>query len=204
MDAVSDSARLFIRSTPSGASYDGLCRNAVGMLDAFAEAGFDEVILETVGVGQINYDARLLVDVLVLVLVPESGDAVQAMKAGILEMADIYVVNKSDLPSASKVVAELQSMFGLKGRGKAPPVVMTSTRTDQGLDQLDELIEARLRAGASEADEVARARQHYHLRSLLTQRLDEIWADQVFNLDDRRPESFNDVLRSMMLDLRER
>lgn len=59
---------------------------------------FDEVILETVGVGQAEYAVRALVDTLVLVLVPESGDQIQAMKAGMLEMADIYVVNKADLP----------------------------------------------------------------------------------------------------------
>ena len=72
------------------------------------EFGFDEVLLETVGVGQAEYAARAQVDTLVLVLLPESGDMVQAMKAGIMEMADIFVVNKADLPGAQKMATDIK------------------------------------------------------------------------------------------------
>ena len=82
------------------------------MLDAFEQADFDYLFLETVGVGQVSYAARSLVDTFVLVLVPESGDTVQAMKAGILEVADIYVVNKADLPAAARLATELRAIAG--------------------------------------------------------------------------------------------
>lgn len=72
-------------------------------MDAF---GFDEVILETVGVGQVEQAARTNVDTLVLVLPPDAGDIVQAMKAGVIETADIYAVNQADMPSAMKMAAE--------------------------------------------------------------------------------------------------
>src|SRR3546814_14074246 len=70
--------------------------------------GFDEVLLETVGVGQAEYAARMHVDTLVLVLLPDSGDTVQAMKAGIMELADIFVVSKADLPGARKMAADIR------------------------------------------------------------------------------------------------
>ena len=78
------------------------------MLDLMDDFGFDEVLLETVGVGQAEYAARVQVDTLVLVLLPESGDIVQAMKAGIMEMADIFVVNKADLPGAQKMATDIK------------------------------------------------------------------------------------------------
>src|SRR3546814_14698722 len=70
--------------------------------------GFAEVLLETVGVGQAEYAARAHVDTLVLVLLPDSGDTVQAMKAGIMELADIFVVSKADLPGARKMAADIR------------------------------------------------------------------------------------------------
>ena len=80
------------------------------MPDAFDEVAFDRVLLETVGVGQVCYKARALVDTFVLVLVSEPGDTVQAMKAGIVETADICMVNKADRPGANTLVAELTSI----------------------------------------------------------------------------------------------
>ena len=97
MDSIADDPDIFIRSIPSRRAHDGLTDNTADLLNAMEGHGFDEVILESVGVGQAEYTIRTLVDTVVLVLLPESGDAIQAMKAGILEMADIYVVNKADL-----------------------------------------------------------------------------------------------------------
>ena len=102
MDELAGNAQLYIRSIGSRSRRDGLADNLPEMLDLMDEFGFDEVLLETVGVGQAEYAARAQVDTLVLVLLPESGDMVQAMKAGIMEMADIFVVNKADLPGAQK------------------------------------------------------------------------------------------------------
>jgi LAO/AO transport system kinase len=82
MDAVSDDPNIFIRSIPSRRAHDGLADNTADLLWAMEGHGFDEVIVETVGVGQAEYSVRAIVDTVVLVLLPESGDAVQAMKAG--------------------------------------------------------------------------------------------------------------------------
>jgi LAO/AO transport system kinase len=94
MDAIADDPDIFIRSIPSRRAHDGLADNTADLLNAMEGHGFGEIILETVGVGQAEYTIRTLVDTVVLILVPHSGDAIQAMKAGILEMADIYVVNR--------------------------------------------------------------------------------------------------------------
>jgi LAO/AO transport system kinase len=178
MDAVVTDERLYIRSVPSGPCHDGLCRNVVGLLDALDGAGFDDVVLETVGVGQTSYEARLLVDTLVLVLVPDSGDTIQAMKAGILEVADIYVINKADRPAARSLAAELASI--LRHRAGAdrwrPPVVLTSTRASTGIDLLEQAVDAHfnhVRATCAPA-EAATRRATYQLRSLLMQRLEEL------------------------------
>ena len=113
MDAIADDPDVFIRSIPSRRAHDGLADNTADLLNAMEGHGFDEIILETVGVGQADYTIRTLVDTVVLVLVPHSGDAIQAMKAGILEMADIYVVNKADLPGADLMAAEIEQVIGV-------------------------------------------------------------------------------------------
>lgn len=111
MDAVAGDPRLFIRSVPSRNAHDGLCDNAPDLLLAMEQFGFDEIVLETVGVGQVEYSVKTLVDTLVLVLMPESGDTIQAMKAGILESADIIVINKADLPGAERSHAEISAIL---------------------------------------------------------------------------------------------
>src|SRR5262249_53723903 len=92
MDAVLQDERVFIRSFASRSAHGGLTDNVSDLLAVMDRHAFDEVILETVGVGQTEYTVRVLVDTVVLVLIPESGDQIQAMKAGLMETADIYVV----------------------------------------------------------------------------------------------------------------
>lgn len=177
MDAVAQDERLFIRSVPSGACHDGLCRNVVGLLDILDESGFDDLILETVGVGQVSYEARKLVDTLLLFLVPESGDTVQAMKAGALEMADIYVINKVDLPSAGRLAAELRGVLRLRRPGGwEPPILQVSALTGAGMDVLDDAIDRHREETftAARRSELERERRAYQLRALLEQRLEEL------------------------------
>jgi LAO/AO transport system kinase len=143
MDAIADEPRLFIRSLASRGANDGLADNIADVLAILDGHPFDEVILETVGVGQAEYAVRALVDTLVLVLVPDAGDQIQAMKAETLEMADIYVVNKADLPGAQKVVAELGAVIRLRQRLAAawePPVIMTASNGSDDVATLNEAI----------------------------------------------------------------
>ena len=179
MDSVAEDDRLFIRSVPSGICHDGLCQNVVGLLDTLDRTGFDDLILETVGVGQVSYEARKLVDTLVLLLVPESGDTVQAMKAGALEMADIYVVNKADLPAASRVAAELRSVFHLRrATGWQPTIIEASALTGVGLDELEETIDRHYAEALtpSRREILRKERRAYQLRALIHQKLEAFLA----------------------------
>jgi LAO/AO transport system kinase len=178
MDPVVDDDRFYVRSMPSGHSHDGLCRNIVGLLDVLERAGFDDIVLETVGIGQTSYHARALVDTFVLAVTPGSGDIIQAMKAGIMELADIYIVNKADLPGAQKTAAELSSVLQWRAEveGWRPSVIMTSIQDRRGFGELHDAIEAHRvnRQNASRQERVRLARCRYQIRALLGECLDEI------------------------------
>ena len=178
MDEAAESSNIFIRSLSSGVLGNGLCRNIVGLLDAFEQAEFDHLILETVGVGQVSHDAKPLVDTFVLVLVPESGDTVQAMKAGVLEMADVYVVNKADRSEAEVLASELRSIAMWRGQkeGWVPPVVLASATSGTGIEDLIAAIGQHRQAVMTDehAASLAAARRTYHLRSTLFEQVDEI------------------------------
>lgn len=114
MEAVALDDGVFIRSMATRGSLGGLAmatREACDVLDA---AGFERILVETVGVGQSELDVARLADSTVLVLVPESGDGIQALKSGIMEAADLYVVNKADRPGADKLGREIEIMLGIR------------------------------------------------------------------------------------------
>lgn len=184
MDELAGSAQLYIRSIGSRSAHDGLSDNLPEMLDTMDEFGFDEVLLETVGVGQAEYAARAQVDTLVLVLLPESGDIVQAMKAGIMEMADIFVVNKADLPGALKMATDIQRIAALarhpEGGWRAPVLRVSSSQPDT-VSALSDCID-RHQAWLAETQKRAallQARARYRLRRLIERRA----ADAVAALD---------------------
>ena len=121
---------VFIRSLSTRGKLGGLsiaAREVSELVDAF---GFDYVIVETVGVGQSEVDIRKVVDVTVLVLVPEWGDGIQTLKSGILEIADIFIVNKSDREGADRIVLELKNMLHMAGKEAA---VLATNQNDESL-----------------------------------------------------------------------
>jgi LAO/AO transport system kinase len=128
---------VYIRSISSRGSHGGLSRAAreiVKLLDAF---GHDIIIIETVGVGQTELGIMDLADTTVVVTVPEGGDAVQVMKAGLNEIADIFVVNKADRDGADRIKAELELNVHLRPVGGwHPPVLMTQAAADKGVEQV--------------------------------------------------------------------
>lgn len=103
--------KVFIRSLASRGSLGGLHPKMLEMTDVLKEAGFDDIIIETVGVGQSEVEIAGLADTTVVVLVPEAGDEIQTMKAGLMEIADIFVVNKADRPGADVFIKNLQHML---------------------------------------------------------------------------------------------
>lgn len=133
---------VFIRSMGTRGSLGGLAKSTkdvVKVLDAF---GMDIIIIETVGVGQSELDVMYAADSTVVVLTPGAGDVVQTLKAGIMEIADIFAVNKADMVGADKVVTQVEAMLDLKDDMKwRPPVVKVVSTSNQGLDSLYEAIE---------------------------------------------------------------
>lgn len=132
---------VFIRSLSTRGKLGGLTaatRESLHLLDIF---GFDLILVETVGVGQSEVDIRNLVDATVLALVPEWGDTVQALKAGILEIADLFLVNKADREGAERVEGEIRGMLEISHRGDTP-VLLTSEKQPESIVALDAAVTA--------------------------------------------------------------
>lgn len=118
MEAVGLDPGVFIRSMATRGALGGLATTTEEVADVLDAFGFDRIIIETVGVGQSELDVARTAETTVLVLVPESGDGIQTLKAGVMEVADVYVVNKADRPGADRLTAELEVMLGIR-RGTA-------------------------------------------------------------------------------------
>ena len=129
---------VYIRSLATRGAMGGLHPRIIEITELVKSAGFDEVIIETVGVGQSEIEITGLADTTVVVVVPEGGDEVQTMKAGLMEIADIFVVNKSDRPGADSFVNNLQQMLApsFSGRTYEVPVIKTMALEAQGLAEL--------------------------------------------------------------------
>jgi LAO/AO transport system kinase len=134
---------VFVRSMATRGAMGGLARGTLEAVDVLDAAGYDLVIIETVGVGQDEVDVARAAHTTVVVSAPGLGDDIQAIKAGILEIADVHVISKCDKPDANKTIADLKSMLALGlslDRGSAspwrPPVIATSSARDEGIDAL--------------------------------------------------------------------
>jgi LAO/AO transport system kinase len=173
MQAHSSDAGVFIRSMATRGHLGGLARatgDAALVLDA---AGKEIVIIETVGVGQDEVDIIRTADVSIVTLVPGTGDDVQALKAGIMEIADIFVVNKADREGAERLVSSVESNLALHHYADGewrPPIVKTVATTGQGIPELVEAIgQFRAHSLGTQAAR-RRTRSEYRLRELVSQR----------------------------------
>lgn len=132
---------VFIRSLATRGSLGGLHPKIIELADVMKAAGFDYIIIETVGVGQSEVEIAGLADVTAVVLVPEGGDVIQTMKAGLMEIADIFVVNKSDRPDAETFVNNLKMMLAPTFKtGNKIPIVKTIASEKKGIEELKEEI----------------------------------------------------------------
>ncbi len=129
---------VFIRSLGSRGDLGGLAKRSQDVGDILAASGKDIIIFETVGVGQGEYDVIKAVDIAIVVLVPESGDEVQLMKAGLIEIADFFVINKSDRSGANRLATTLRSLLhNSHGKNRLePPVLNISASKGEGIDEL--------------------------------------------------------------------
>ena len=160
MGALAGDPGVFIRSMASRGALGGLARAALDAVDLMDAAGFDMVMLETVGVGQDEVDIARAADTTVVVSAPGLGDDIQALKAGVLEIADIHAVSKADRPDADRTVSELAHMLTLGGPPpeRPVPVVATSAATGAGVGRLLAEIDAH-RAFLGQGGRLARRRR---------------------------------------------
>src|SRR5215472_2709495 len=154
---------VFIRSMATRGALGGLARATNDAVDVLDAAGFDPVFIETVGVGQDEVDIVRAADTVAVVLVPGLGDDIQAIKAGILEIADVFVVNKAEREGADRAVAELSMMLDFAGHPPwRPPIVKTSAPTGSGVAEavaaLDAHGEYLARSGEGQRRRAVRAR----------------------------------------------
>lgn len=162
MRDVATAEGIFIRSMATRGTLGGLCQGARDVARILDAAGHRIVLIETVGVGQDEIEVVKAADLVVVVCVPGQGDGVQTLKAGIMEIADLFVVNKADREGADELVADIHSMLALTGdrSGEVPPVLETCALTGDGVDALvAALLERAGRIGPSGERTAARVRE---------------------------------------------
>jgi len=165
---------VFIRSMATRGSHGGLAqttKHVIKLMDAFGE---DYILVETVGVGQTELDVVQTTDLTVVVLVPEGGDSIQAMKAGLVEIGDIFVINKSDRPNAEDIALQLEMILGMNPRyaHNMPPILLTQAVNGSGIEELissmQELQRRKLANG--EIEDCQRERRRREFEELLSER----------------------------------
>ena len=167
---------VFVRSMATRGQLGGLSRatsDAVVILDA---AGFNVIILETVGVGQAEVEVSRTADMTIVVTMPGAGDSVQALKAGVMETADVFVVNKADHEGADRAVSEIESMLALHEYGSSdwrPPVLQIRARDGRGVAGLVEVVDRFVARGGERTERRRRERVNLRLRQIISDRFFE-------------------------------
>jgi LAO/AO transport system kinase len=175
---------VYIRSMASRSSHGGLARAAADACDVMDAFGLGTIMLETVGVGQAEYDVVAAADTVLVVLCPGAGDGIQAMKAGILEVADVLVVNKADLDGADRLMADLSEAVHTRGirreddqtRWEPPVVAAVAARGEGAALVLDAVERHREHRSTGDAEGVRRRKRLAQVRRVVDERLDEeLW-----------------------------
>ena len=158
---------VFIRSMATRGALGGLARATSDAVDVLDAAGFDVILIETVGVGQDEVDIVRAADTTAVVLVPGLGDDIQAIKAGILEIADVFVVNKADREGADRLTAELAMMLDLSGeRPWRPPIIRTVAPRSEGVPETLAALDAHGAFLSASGEGAVRRRQRARSRLL--------------------------------------
>jgi LAO/AO transport system kinase len=176
---------VFIRSMATRGAMGGLARASRDAVDLLDAAGFDWVLVETVGVGQDEVDIVRSADTVVLVTIPGLGDDIQAIKAGILEIADVFVINKADREGVERSVKDLQMMLSIGEHGEwLPPIVKTVASREEGIDGVLAEIERHREHLTASGEIERRRRSHLRLRveTILKERVVAA-ADRVLGVD---------------------
>jgi LAO/AO transport system kinase len=171
MTATLDDDGVFMRSLASRGHSGGLCPAAVRVIDALDAAGKDLILIETVGTGQSEIDVTEIADVRVLVTAPGLGDDIQAMKAGLIDVVDVVVVNKADSVGADRTAHQLRDALTLARASCEVPVLKTTAATGEGVDALETAIVEIARRAALGARERRRRRARYLIARAAAERL---------------------------------
>ncbi len=188
MQNLTEHEDIFIRSMATRGSSGGLAATTGEVAMAMDAFGKDIILIETVGVGQVELDVADSCDTTVVILVPESGDSVQALKAGLMEIADIFVVNKADRPGSGQIAAEIDMILDAKRKGREwkYPVVSTQALTNVGIDKLKEKITEHRVFLTSEENSAAHNRRKIEsdLHRILDMRLKEYVVKYILTEDN--------------------
>lgn len=187
MGEHSADARVFIRSVASRGHLGGLALSIPAIVDAVDAAGWSNIVLETVGAGQSETEIAEIADVNIVLNAPGLGDDVQAIKAGILEIADILVVNKCDLPLADRTIRQLKAMLQLRrAEGRNVPILPTSAERGEGIGALADAIAARMDGARTRMADAGTSRR---LPGLLRLRAEAAFHQQLHALPESDMES---------------
>jgi LAO/AO transport system kinase len=216
---------VFIRSMASRGFLGGIAAATGDVIKVLDAAGYDSIFIETIGVGQTEIKIVELSDIVLLVLMPGAGDEIQAMKAGVMEIGDIFIVNKKDLPGADKLLAEVEYVLSFKSSGaqvgrrendpeeSSNPILMTSAAREEGIEQLQEAIQTY--AGEIESSgtlaEKRRLRLEKELLGILNRKVHELmdihievskqlpeWAELLYRRKSRPYALINEQIRAFL------
>lgn len=187
MSDIGASEGIFIRSMATRGSLGGLNKKTNDVADLLDAFGYDIIIIETVGVGQSELDIVKTSDTVMVVLVPESGDTIQAMKAGLMEIGDIFVVNKSDRPGSENAVNSIKSMLMLRDSSSnlwTPAIIKSVANENVGIDLLISEIEnhKRYMVDANAYNMRKNKQLHTRIKEIVeTKLISELWANRIDN-----------------------
>ena len=190
-DLATDSG-VFIRSMATRGSLGGLSQRAQEVADLLDAFGFNIVIMETVGVGQSELDIVQAADSTIVTLVPESGDSIQAMKAGLMEIADIFVLNKSDRQGADRMLLELQTVLEFQDKNKEwqPAVVKTIANEGKGVEDLYEQL--KIHFDYQKKTEILKQKQKKRIENYVQQIIQEKLLQQFW-----QPETYEKLVNNI-------
>ncbi|MCE9581316.1 MAG: methylmalonyl Co-A mutase-associated GTPase MeaB [Planctomycetes bacterium] len=174
MASIGTDPGVFIRSMATRGALGGLARATYEVCDVLDAAGKDVVLVETVGVGQSEIEIVRVADTTVVILSPESGDGVQAMKSGLMEIADVLVINKADRPGADALESQIRATFELSSSRKPPAIFQTAAATGKGISEAAAGIETH--TATMERDGTLRAHRAERLRFRITRLVEEALA----------------------------
>ncbi|MGQ9619114.1 MAG: methylmalonyl Co-A mutase-associated GTPase MeaB [Candidatus Aminicenantia bacterium] len=190
---------VFIRSMASRGHLGGVSRftgDAVKVLDASEK---DIIIVETVGVGQDEVEIVKLSDLVVLILTPTSGDDIQAFKAGIMEIADVYLINKADLPETKRMETQLQALLSISHENRRIPIIKTIALTGEGVNELVKTIEYMI-SDIEKRSKIERRRKEF-IKWLLFEHLKETLSAKVIsNMEDNEIENIIESIYKKEID----